>query len=175
MTRLNLLRLNTAPALDFKLLADTAALAQLDNAQLRELGRFPFPCVRRRGEPGFARVSWDEALRRLGGHIRAKDPRRLTFFITARGVTNEVYYMAQKAARFLGTNHVDNAARLCHAPSRPWPANSRASFTYALITTRQPYRPDLHEATGELRRSLARLKARAKDLGFQLVPTPASS
>src|SRR5213075_780165 len=33
------------------------------------------------------------------------------------GVTNEVYYMAQKAARFLGTNNVDNAARLCHAPS----------------------------------------------------------
>jgi len=38
-------------------------------------------------------------------------------FVTARGVTNEIYYMAQKAARFLGTNNVDNAARLCHAPS----------------------------------------------------------
>ena len=25
--------------------------------------------------------------------------------------------MAQKVARFLGTNNVDNAARLCHAPS----------------------------------------------------------
>src|SRR5437762_8086312 len=38
-------------------------------------------------------------------------------FVTSRGVTNEVYYMAQKVARFLGTNNVDNAARLCHAPS----------------------------------------------------------
>jgi molybdopterin-dependent oxidoreductase alpha subunit len=33
------------------------------------------------------------------------------------GITNEIYYMAQKAARFLGTNNVDNAARLCHSPS----------------------------------------------------------
>ena len=31
--------------------------------------------------------------------------------------TNEVYYAAQKAARFFGTNHVDNSARLCHAAS----------------------------------------------------------
>ena len=37
--------------------------------------------------------------------------------MTARGITNEVYYTAQKVARFLGTNNVDNAARLCHAPS----------------------------------------------------------
>jgi len=39
------------------------------------------------------------------------------FFVTSRGVTNEIYYMAQKAARFIGTNHIDNAARLCHSPS----------------------------------------------------------
>lgn len=117
MTRLNLLRLNTAPALDPALLADADELGRLDNAALRELGRLPYPFVRRRGERGFTRVSWDEALQRLGARIRRTEPKRLAFFITARGVTNEVYYMAQKAARFLGTNHVDNAARLCHAPS----------------------------------------------------------
>lgn len=117
MTRLNLLRLNTAPALDERSLTNIDNLAQLDNAALRELGRLPFPFVRRRGERGFTRVSWDEALQRLGARIRDTDPKRLAFFVTARGVTNEVYYMAQKAARFLGTNHIDNAARLCHAPS----------------------------------------------------------
>ena len=61
MTRLNLLRLNTAPALDVKLLEDVAGLKRLDNAQLRELGRLPYPMLRRRGEPGFRRISWDEA------------------------------------------------------------------------------------------------------------------
>ncbi|HYC71440.1 MAG TPA: FdhF/YdeP family oxidoreductase [Opitutaceae bacterium] len=117
MTRLNLLRLNTMPALDPARLAEADALARLDNRKLRDLGRLAHPMRRRRGEPGFTRVRWDEALAALGARLRATDPRRLAFFVTARGVTNEVYYMAQKAARFLGTNHVDNAARLCHAPS----------------------------------------------------------
>ena len=117
MTRLNLLRLNTVGPLDPALLGDVDALARMDNRALRELGRLPYPFVRRRGEKGFTRVSWDEAHARLGARLRRTDPRKLAFFITARGVTNEVYYMAQKAARFLGTPHIDNAARLCHAPS----------------------------------------------------------
>ena len=53
----------------------------------------------------------------LADKLRDIDPKRLAFFVTARGVTNEVYYVAQKVARFLGTNNVENAARLCHSPS----------------------------------------------------------
>ncbi|MBC8012206.1 MAG: molybdopterin-dependent oxidoreductase, partial [Burkholderiales bacterium] len=117
MTRLNLLRLNTAPALDHARLADVAALEKLDNAQLRELGRLAHPMIREAGDAGFRRITWDEAHARIAAKIRATDPRRLAFFITARGVTNEIYYMAQKTARFLGTNNVDNAARICHSPS----------------------------------------------------------
>ena len=44
-------------------------------------------------------------------------PDRVGLYLTARGITNEVYYVAQKAARAIGTNNVDNAARVCHAPS----------------------------------------------------------
>lgn len=117
LTRLNLLRLNTVGPLDPAVLADVRQLAGWDNARLRALGRLPVPMVRRRGEPGFRTATWDEALARLGARLRAADPARLACFVTARGVTNEVYYMAQKAARFLGTPHIDNAARLCHAPS----------------------------------------------------------
>ncbi|MEW6304482.1 MAG: FdhF/YdeP family oxidoreductase [Verrucomicrobiota bacterium] len=117
MTRLNLLRLNTMPALDVSLLDDISQLQRLDNAQLRELGRLPCPMVRERGAKGFRRITWDDALERIARRLRNADPKRFAFFVTSRGVTNEVYYMAQKAARFLGTNNVDNAARLCHSPS----------------------------------------------------------
>ena len=117
MTRLNLLRLNTMPAFDPQRLSDLSKLQALPNAELRELGRLPCPMLRQRGDKGFRRIRWDEAYARLATRIRASDPKRLAFFITSRGVTNEVYYMAQKTARFLGTNNVDNAARLCHSPS----------------------------------------------------------
>src|SRR5206468_2254181 len=48
MTRLNLLRLNTMPALDVSRLEDVSLLRDMDNAQLRELGRLPFPMLRER-------------------------------------------------------------------------------------------------------------------------------
>jgi molybdopterin-dependent oxidoreductase alpha subunit len=117
MTRLNLLRLNTMPALDARLLEDVSRLKDKTNAELRQLGRLPHPMIREKNARGFKRISWDDALDRVAAKIRVTDPHRFAFFLTSRGVTNEIYYMAQKVARFLGTNNVDNAARLCHAPS----------------------------------------------------------
>jgi len=117
MTRLNLLRLNTMPALDPAVLTDVAALRGLSNDRLRALGRLPVPLLRERGDAGFRRVRWDEALARVAARIEAAGPARIAFFLTARALTNEVYYTAQKVARFLGTNNIDNAARLCHSPS----------------------------------------------------------
>jgi molybdopterin-dependent oxidoreductase alpha subunit len=68
-------------------------------------------------DPGWERCTWDEALDLIAERLRATPPERMAFYLTSRGLTNEVYYVAQKAARFLGTNHVDNAARVCHSPS----------------------------------------------------------
>ncbi len=117
MVRLELMRLNTAPALSPDLLSDADALSHRASKELRALGRLPEPMMRRAGDSGFRVVSWDDALDRIAGEARAVDPERMAFYLTSRGVTNEVYYAAQKAARFLGTNHVDNSARLCHAAS----------------------------------------------------------
>ena len=117
MVRLDLMRLNTMPALDIRHLADAQELSQKTATELRELGRLPFPMIRRRGDRGFARVSWDEAIEVAGSRIAATDPRRMAFYLTSRGLTNEVYYVAQKVARFLGTNNIDNSSRICHAPS----------------------------------------------------------
>jgi molybdopterin-dependent oxidoreductase alpha subunit len=117
MTRLNLLRLNTMPELDPRLLEDVSRLKRLDNTQLRDLGRLAYPMLRERGAAGFRRITWEEAYRRIAARIRDTEPSKLAFYLTARGLTNEVYYVAQKVVRFLGTNNIDNAARLCHAPS----------------------------------------------------------
>jgi molybdopterin-dependent oxidoreductase alpha subunit len=117
MTRLNLLRLNTMPALDHNRLSVVDDLKSLSNAELREMGRLPFPMLRQRGDKGFRRITWSDAYERIARRIRGSTPKRIAFFLTSRGITNEVYYAGQKVARFLGTNNVDNAARLCHSPS----------------------------------------------------------
>ena len=116
-TRLKLLSVNTADALDPAVLGDVAPLVALDGAELRALGRLGHPMRRRTGEPGFTRVSWEEALSAVAERIRTAGGERTAIYLTSRGVTNEVYYTAGKAARAMGVASVDSAARVCHAPS----------------------------------------------------------
>ncbi len=116
-TRLRLLRLNTMGPLEPARLEDVSRLEGLANEELHALGRLPCPLVRRRGERGFRRVAWDEALGLLAERFGRVPGERVAWFATSRGVTNEGYYALQKVARLLGSNHVDYCARLCHAPS----------------------------------------------------------
>src|SRR5215470_10489211 len=117
MVRLELMRLNTSSALDPDHLADLSALSGLSSQNLRALGRLPEPQIRRHGDNGFRTVSWEEAYATVAERIRSTTPDRLAIYLSSRGMMNEHYYAAQKAARAMGTNHVDNSARLCHAAS----------------------------------------------------------
>ncbi|HMI89829.1 MAG TPA: molybdopterin-dependent oxidoreductase, partial [Polyangiales bacterium] len=114
LVRLNLLQLNTLDAFELKRVADVEPLRALRTRDLHALGRVPYPLRRRRGERGFTRVSWDEALAEIGSRLRAADPQRIACYMTSRATSNEAYFATQKAMRLLGTPHIDNAARLCH-------------------------------------------------------------
>ena len=87
--------------------------------ELRDLGRLAVPDgAPARASRGFTRVVVGRGARpRRRPDPRDARPTGSRVYLTARGITNEVYYVAQKATRFLGTNNVDNAARVCHAPS----------------------------------------------------------
>jgi molybdopterin-dependent oxidoreductase alpha subunit len=117
LTRLQLLRVNTMPALDPRRLEDVDALAGLGERVLRRLGRLPYPFVRERGARGFHRVSWDEAVARIAERLKQTPPARQGWLVTSRGITNEAYYTIQKLVRVLGGNNVDLCSRLCHAAS----------------------------------------------------------
>jgi predicted molibdopterin-dependent oxidoreductase YjgC len=76
--------------------------------------RLTRPMIRRDGE--LVPVSWEEAYDRVEHEIeriRARDPNALAFLGSPRA-TNEENYLFQKLARGLGTNNIDNRARLCH-------------------------------------------------------------
>src|SRR5437867_1824331 len=117
MTRLKLLRLNTMGPIHEERLHDVDPLRAMSNEELRRLGRIPFPMIHRTNDPRLHRLSWDEALAILGEALRDMPGERMGFFATSRGIVNETYYAFQKAARLMGSNHVDLCARLCHAAS----------------------------------------------------------
>lgn len=118
-TRLNVLRLNTMPALKEEIVhADIDELRKYSSTELRKLGRIPYPLIRRKGERKFSRISWDEAMDVIANKMKKLDPKQYAFYLTSRGITNESYYVAAKVARFLGANHIDNASRICHSPSK---------------------------------------------------------
>jgi anaerobic selenocysteine-containing dehydrogenase len=121
-TRLKLLSLNTADALDPAVLGDVDAIAHRTPAELRALGRLGHPMRWRAGHDGataggFERITWDEAIAAIATALRTAGGERTAVYLTSRGVTNEVYYAAGKMARALGIANVDSAARVCHAPS----------------------------------------------------------
>jgi len=119
MTRLNVLRLSTMPAMKREVIhQDIDELRKLDSTELRKLGRIPYPLIRKPGDRKFSRITWDDALDMIADKMRELDPKQYAFYLTARGITNEVYYTAGKVARFLGTNNIDNASRICHSPSK---------------------------------------------------------
>lgn len=118
-TRLNVLRLNTMKAMKPDILhADIDELRNMSSTELRKLGRIPYPLIRRPGERKFKRISWDEAMDTIADKIKSIDPKQYAFYLTSRGITNESYYVAAKVSRFLGTNNIDNASRICHSPSK---------------------------------------------------------
>src|SRR3954469_2687490 len=56
LTRLKLLRLNTMGPIPDGALADVEALRAMTEEELRNLGRVPYPLIRRKGERGFSRI-----------------------------------------------------------------------------------------------------------------------
>nr|WP_305882755.1 molybdopterin-dependent oxidoreductase [Haloplanus ruber] len=103
--------------------------------------RLTEPMVRRKGE--LTPVSWEAAYNRISEHVQRitdeRGPDALAF-LGAPHCTNEENYLLQKLARSLGTNNVDNRARLCHVSSARaltdrvgWPAttNSLANLSDA--------------------------------------------
>ena len=106
------------PALDPAPLADVAALDETARAGAARARPAALPDA---APPRRARLHAGSRGRRRStsppSGSGASAPDRLGFYLTSRGTVNETYYAAQKAVRALGTNSIDNAARVCHSPS----------------------------------------------------------
>ncbi|PRH18943.1 formate dehydrogenase subunit alpha [Burkholderia multivorans] len=80
------------------------------------------PMLRHSRNGPFQAVSWDEAIdfvaKKLGAIKQKYGPDAIMMTGSSRGTGNESNYIAQKFARaVIGTNNIDNCARVCHGPS----------------------------------------------------------
>jgi formate dehydrogenase major subunit len=94
--------------------------------------RLTSPLLRREGtlRPVSWTTAYDHVAERFRAILDADGPDALAF-LGAPHCTNEENYLLQKVARLLGTNNVDNRARLCHAATARvladrvgWPATT---------------------------------------------------
>ena len=117
-TRLHLLELNTADAFDPA--AARRRRRRCGAQRRRSCGRSAGSATRCAGgaaSPGSAASRGTRRSACSPAALRATAPERVALYLTSRGITNEVYYVAGKAARAMGVANVDSAARVCHAPS----------------------------------------------------------
>jgi hypothetical protein len=91
-------------------LVDVGRIVGRTAAELRRMGRLPYPFVRRSGEAGFSRVSWDEAY----AAIRAAGIQKPAFVAGPAGPTNEAYFAFAAAALAVGAPPPAFATNLPH-------------------------------------------------------------
>ena len=92
-------------------------LREHDGHWLESNGRLTQPIYLRPGATHFAPISWDQALSRIAGRLRAlPDPNRAVFYTSGRA-SNEAAFVYQLLARRFGTNNLPDCSNMCHESS----------------------------------------------------------
>ena len=97
----------------------TYSVPQLQAFTPRELeycGRLVQPVVLEKGAQHYKPISWDDALGRITGKLRASKPNDTFWYFSGRSST-EAGFLLQLFARIYGTNNVNNCSYYCHQAS----------------------------------------------------------
>jgi molybdopterin-dependent oxidoreductase alpha subunit len=84
---------------------------------LEDLGRLTEPLRYDRARDTYVRVTWDEALARIGAVMAVlPDPDRAEFYASGRA-SNEAAFLFQLFGRKFGTNNFPDCSNMCHEPT----------------------------------------------------------
>lgn len=93
-----------------------AQLATFTPRELEVCGRLTQPLLHRAGENYYRTISWDEALGKIVGKLKAVRPNETFWYFSGRS-SNEAGFLLQLFARLYGTNNVNNCSYYCHQAS----------------------------------------------------------
>jgi molybdopterin-dependent oxidoreductase alpha subunit len=80
-------------------------------------GRLTHPMILRAGATHYEPIAWDDAFRRIAGHLRALDSPDEAVFYTSGRTSNEAAFLYQLFVRRFGTNNLPDCSNMCHESS----------------------------------------------------------
>ncbi|WP_294390284.1 FdhF/YdeP family oxidoreductase [uncultured Sphingomonas sp.] len=81
---------------------------------LEDNGRLTHPMRYNAESDKYEPVDWDTAVREIGAHVRALDPKRVNLYTSGR-TSNEAAFLWQLYGRLIGTNNFPDCSDMCHA------------------------------------------------------------
>ncbi len=84
--------------------------------EIYDKNRIKEPLYRDSKNKEFEKVDWKYAYERIKEEIENNEQDDI-MFVSSGEIPNEDNYVLQKFARIIGTNNIDNCARLCHSPT----------------------------------------------------------
>jgi molybdopterin-dependent oxidoreductase alpha subunit len=91
-------------------------LQQLSPRELEACGRLVEPVLYASDTGRYTPISWDDALERITGKLRATAADKTFWYFSGRS-SNEAGFLLQLFARLYGTNNINNCSYYCHQAS----------------------------------------------------------
>ncbi|MDB5155755.1 MAG: oxidoreductase alpha (molybdopterin) subunit [Mucilaginibacter sp.] len=89
-------------------------LAQLNDYEIGKKGRIAEPVYLPKGGTHYRPISWDEAFKKIAGHLNnLKSPDEAAFYTSGR-TSNEASFTYQLFVREFGTNNMPDCSNMCH-------------------------------------------------------------
>ncbi|MFG6278679.1 FdhF/YdeP family oxidoreductase [Microbacterium sp. 5K110] len=92
-------------------------LAEWTDFALEDAGRLVGPMAYDAATDHYVPISWNDAFRLIGQHLRGLDSPDQAAFYTSGRLSNEASFLYQLFARELGTNNLPDCSNMCHEGS----------------------------------------------------------
>ena len=94
-----------------------ADLSKLNDFEIGKKGRIAQPVYLPKGGTHYVPISWDDAFKKIAGHLNAlKSPNEAVFYTSGR-TGNEASFMYQLFVKEYGTNNMPDCSNMCHESS----------------------------------------------------------
>jgi len=94
-----------------------ADLAKLNDYEIGKKGRIAQPVYLPKGGTHYEPISWDDAFKKIAGHLNSLSSPNEAAFYTSGRTSNEASFTYQLFVREFGTNNLPDCSNMCHESS----------------------------------------------------------